>query len=77
MFLSCKFFSFFVYNASDLCVRSKHLPKIANDPSNDVHLCGSWSMEIGELDSFGTTNHNHVLFFPQLKTQFISPYLGI
>ncbi|KAG2202651.1 hypothetical protein INT47_002083 [Mucor saturninus] len=31
---------------------SKHLPKIANDPSNDVNLCGSWSIEIGELDTF-------------------------
>lgn len=32
---------------------SKHLPKIANDPNNDVHLCGSWSVDIGEQDSFG------------------------
>ncbi|KAI8636014.1 hypothetical protein BD408DRAFT_454824 [Parasitella parasitica] len=31
---------------------SKHLPKIANDPLNDVHLCGSWSVEIGQQDSF-------------------------
>ncbi|GAA5810050.1 hypothetical protein MFLAVUS_003468 [Mucor flavus] len=31
---------------------SKHLPKIANDPINDVHLCGSWSIDIGEQDTF-------------------------
>ncbi|KAG0162227.1 hypothetical protein DFQ30_002595, partial [Apophysomyces sp. BC1015] len=29
-----------------------HFPRIANDPLNDVHLCGSWSVEIGELDTF-------------------------
>lgn len=31
---------------------TKHLPKIANDPLNDVNLCGSWSVEIGQQDSF-------------------------
>ncbi|KAI8067445.1 hypothetical protein BDF21DRAFT_345643 [Thamnidium elegans] len=31
---------------------SKHLPKIANDPTNDVNLCGSWSIDIGEQDTF-------------------------
>ncbi|RCI03955.1 hypothetical protein CU098_010617 [Rhizopus stolonifer] len=45
---------------------SQHLPKIANDPSNDVHLCGSWSIEIGDQDSFvhiweykGYPGHKH------------------
>ncbi|CAO0800160.1 unnamed protein product [Mucor circinelloides] len=45
---------------------SKHLPKIANDPLNDVHLCGSWSVEIGQQDSFvhiweykGYPGHKH------------------
>ncbi|KAF7721200.1 hypothetical protein EC973_005118 [Apophysomyces ossiformis] len=32
---------------------TEHFPRIANDPLNDVHLCGSWSVEIGELDTFG------------------------
>ncbi|KAI9483804.1 MAG: hypothetical protein EXX96DRAFT_479706 [Benjaminiella poitrasii] len=31
---------------------SNHLPKIASDPLNDVHLCGSWSVGIGDQDSF-------------------------
>ncbi|KAG0743254.1 hypothetical protein G6F57_004831 [Rhizopus arrhizus] len=31
---------------------SKYMPKIANDPANHVHLCGSWSVEIGQQDSF-------------------------
>ncbi|KAI8990883.1 hypothetical protein BDF20DRAFT_7104 [Mycotypha africana] len=31
---------------------SKHLPKIANDPLNEVNLCGSWSVDIGEQDTF-------------------------
>ncbi|KAG0181608.1 hypothetical protein DFQ29_007712 [Apophysomyces sp. BC1021] len=31
---------------------STHYPRIANDPLNDVNLCGSWSVEVGELDTF-------------------------
>ncbi|OBZ85580.1 Protein NipSnap 2 [Choanephora cucurbitarum] len=45
---------------------SEHLPKIANDPLNDVHLCGSWSVEIGDQDTFahiweykGYPGHKH------------------
>lgn len=29
------------------------MPLIANDPANNLHLCGSWSVEIGEQDTFG------------------------
>ncbi|CAJ0906368.1 17112_t:CDS:2, partial [Entrophospora sp. SA101] len=32
--------------------KSLHCPKIANDPDNSVHLCGSWQTEIGDLDTF-------------------------
>ncbi|CAJ0748480.1 24100_t:CDS:10, partial [Entrophospora sp. SA101] len=32
---------------------SLHYPRIANDPDNSVHLCGSWQTEIGDLDTFG------------------------
>ncbi|KAI8877476.1 NIPSNAP-domain-containing protein [Backusella circina FSU 941] len=35
-----------------IALTSKYLPKFANDPLNDVHLCGSWSVEIGEPDTF-------------------------
>ncbi|CAO3653836.1 unnamed protein product [Mucor fragilis] len=45
---------------------SEHLPRVANDPLNDVHLCGSWSVEIGQQDSFvhiweykGYPGHKH------------------
>ncbi|GAN05591.1 nipsnap family protein [Mucor ambiguus] len=45
---------------------SDHLPKVANDPLNDVHLCGSWSVEIGQQDTFvhiweykGYPGHKH------------------
>ncbi|GES85373.1 NIPSNAP-domain-containing protein [Rhizophagus clarus] len=31
---------------------SEHYPRIANNPKNSVHLCGSWQTEIGDLDSF-------------------------
>jgi len=31
---------------------SENYPRIANDPKNLVHLCGSWQTEIGDLDSF-------------------------
>ncbi|KAI9485910.1 MAG: hypothetical protein EXX96DRAFT_469964, partial [Benjaminiella poitrasii] len=31
---------------------SIHYPRIANDPGNHIHLCGSWETIIGELDSF-------------------------
>jgi len=31
---------------------SLHYPRIANDPENSVHLCGSWQTEIGDLDTF-------------------------
>ncbi|CAI2161990.1 5060_t:CDS:10 [Funneliformis geosporum] len=31
---------------------SEHYPRIANDPENSVHLCGSWQTEIGNLDTF-------------------------
>ncbi|CAJ0837880.1 16224_t:CDS:10 [Entrophospora sp. SA101] len=31
---------------------SLHYPRIANDPDNSVHLCGSWQTEIGDLDTF-------------------------
>ncbi|KAI9317647.1 nipsnap family protein, partial [Dichotomocladium elegans] len=27
-------------------------PQIANDPKNELHLCGSWETVIGELDTF-------------------------
>lgn len=58
-FLYCMF-PFYVYIVFSYLIvrlsRSKHLPKIANDPSNDVNLCGSWSIEIGELDTFGKLN---------------------
>lgn len=33
---------------------STHYPRIANDPQNEVHLCGSWEMIVGDLDTFGT-----------------------
>lgn len=32
---------------------STYLPQIANDPANELHLCGSWEVVIGELDTFG------------------------
>lgn len=32
---------------------STHYPRIANDPQNEVHLCGSWEMVVGDLDTFG------------------------
>lgn len=32
---------------------STHYPRIANDPENEVHLCGSWEMIVGDLDTFG------------------------
>lgn len=35
-------------------LRSTHYPRIANNPQNNVHLCGSWEMIVGELDTFGT-----------------------
>ncbi|KAI8347623.1 hypothetical protein EDC96DRAFT_521074 [Choanephora cucurbitarum] len=31
---------------------SHHYPLIANDPQNNVHLCGSWETVVGELDTF-------------------------
>ncbi|KAF1800902.1 hypothetical protein V8B55DRAFT_1390517 [Mucor lusitanicus] len=31
---------------------STHYPRIANDPQNEVHLCGSWEMIVGDLDTF-------------------------
>ncbi|KAI9270430.1 hypothetical protein BDA99DRAFT_320171 [Phascolomyces articulosus] len=31
---------------------STYLPKFANDPRNDLHLCGSWEVVIGEQDTF-------------------------
>ncbi|CAG8506875.1 6061_t:CDS:10 [Funneliformis caledonium] len=31
---------------------SEYYPRIANDPENSVHLCGSWQTEIGDLDTF-------------------------
>ncbi|KAI9020760.1 hypothetical protein CLU79DRAFT_703904 [Phycomyces nitens] len=47
---------------------SLHYPRIANDPANDVHLCGSWSIEVGELDTFvhiweykGYPGHQHTM----------------
>ncbi|CAO3654830.1 unnamed protein product [Mucor hiemalis] len=47
---------------------SNHLPLIANDPLNDVHLCGSWNVDIGEQDSFvhiweykGYPGHKHTM----------------
>lgn len=33
--------------------RSTHYPRIANDPENNVHLCGSWEQIVGDLDTFG------------------------
>ncbi|KAJ8659182.1 hypothetical protein O0I10_005221 [Lichtheimia ornata] len=29
-----------------------YLPQIANEPLNELHLCGSWEVVIGELDTF-------------------------
>ncbi|KAI9268486.1 hypothetical protein EDC94DRAFT_403610 [Helicostylum pulchrum] len=29
-----------------------HYPRIANDPENQVNLCGSWETVVGELDTF-------------------------
>ncbi|KAI9029842.1 hypothetical protein CLU79DRAFT_732833 [Phycomyces nitens] len=47
---------------------TKHLPYIANDPLNDVHLCGSWMIDIGEQDTFvhvweykGYPGHRHTM----------------
>ncbi|KAI9488100.1 hypothetical protein BDB00DRAFT_66798 [Zychaea mexicana] len=31
---------------------TSYLPKIANNPRNELHLCGSWEVVIGELDTF-------------------------
>ncbi|KAI7868906.1 hypothetical protein BDF14DRAFT_1723688 [Spinellus fusiger] len=31
---------------------SIYYPMFANDATNDVHLCGSWSVEVGTLDTF-------------------------
>ncbi|CAG8570593.1 10829_t:CDS:2 [Paraglomus occultum] len=31
---------------------SIHFPRIAKNPENAVHLCGSWQADIGELDTF-------------------------
>ncbi|ORZ02302.1 hypothetical protein BCR43DRAFT_481337 [Syncephalastrum racemosum] len=31
---------------------SKYLPEIANNPDNELHLCGSWEVVVGELDTF-------------------------
>ncbi|GAB5587923.1 hypothetical protein Unana1_02823 [Umbelopsis nana] len=31
---------------------AEHFPRIAGDPANNVHLCGSWSTEIGQQDTF-------------------------
>lgn len=39
--------------SSICCYRSTHYPRIADDPLNNVHLCGSWEMVVGELDTFG------------------------
>ncbi|CEG64542.1 hypothetical protein RMATCC62417_01493 [Rhizopus microsporus] len=47
---------------------SKYMPLIANDPANNLHLCGSWSVEIGEQDTFvhiweykGYPGHKHTM----------------
>lgn len=31
-------------------------PRIAEEKENNVHLVGSWKVEIGETDSFGKSN---------------------
>ncbi|KAI8335755.1 nipsnap family protein [Chlamydoabsidia padenii] len=31
---------------------TSHYPRIANEPLNDLHLCGSWEIIVGELDTF-------------------------
>ncbi|KAI7852434.1 NIPSNAP-domain-containing protein [Circinella umbellata] len=31
---------------------TSYFPKMANDPRNELHLCGSWETVIGELDTF-------------------------
>ncbi|CAO3652749.1 unnamed protein product [Cunninghamella blakesleeana] len=45
-----------------------HFPRIANDSLNDVHLCGSWEVIVGELDTFvhiweykGYPGHQHTM----------------
>ncbi|CAO3643497.1 unnamed protein product [Mucor hiemalis] len=35
-----------------IALLSKHYPRIANDPENNVHLCGSWEQIVGNLDTF-------------------------
>ncbi|CAO3590424.1 unnamed protein product [Absidia cylindrospora] len=45
-----------------------HYPRIANEPLNDLHLCGSWEIVVGELDTFvhiweykGYPGHQHTM----------------
>lgn len=54
-------------------------PKIAEDKDNNVHLVGSWMVEIGEADTFGGSNSSkiNVARSVALLTDSHSPHLGI
>ncbi|KAI8366624.1 uncharacterized protein BYT42DRAFT_505111 [Radiomyces spectabilis] len=57
---------------------SKHFPVIANNPANDVHLCGSWEVIVGEQDTFfhvweykGYPGHQHTMTQLAQNPEFI------
>ena len=46
-------------------------PKVAADPSNHVHLVGSWRIEVGDCDTFGREaqlNHSEPMLTPGNST---------
>lgn len=63
--------------------RSTYLPQIANDPANELHLCGSWEVIVGELDTFGkvySETGRRPFFFLRESTVLnstCSAYLGV
>lgn len=55
-------------------------PRIAEDKQNNVHLVGSWKVEIGEADTFGGCFFFFALMLEtQLSalTNYNSPHLGV
>ena len=58
--------------------RSTHYPRIANDPKNNVHLCGSWEQIVGDLDTFGKKKNKVLSVLKSFYSRSVySSYLGI
>jgi hypothetical protein len=52
-------------------------PKVAADPSNHVHLVGSWRIEVGDCDTFGTYQLARLNYAGRILTSGNSAHLGV